>query len=89
MALGIGTILSPEETKGFLDAGADFVVQPVTTASVGETLPGTGHPVGTCGNHFERDISRDPAWGKPGKNISRQCRGAWLCQSDQGPSAPG
>ncbi len=36
MALGIGTILTPEEASGFLDAGADFVVQPVTTAAVGE-----------------------------------------------------
>ncbi|GHB84846.1 bifunctional 4-hydroxy-2-oxoglutarate aldolase/2-dehydro-3-deoxy-phosphogluconate aldolase [Persicitalea jodogahamensis] len=36
MALGIGTILTPEDALGFLDAGADFVVQPVTTAAVGE-----------------------------------------------------
>lgn len=35
MALGIGTILTPEEALGFLDAGADFVVQPVITESVG------------------------------------------------------
>ncbi|GAB3985904.1 bifunctional 4-hydroxy-2-oxoglutarate aldolase/2-dehydro-3-deoxy-phosphogluconate aldolase [Spirosoma daeguense] len=36
MALGIGTILTPEDAVKFIDAGAAFVVQPVTTASVGE-----------------------------------------------------
>ena len=36
MAIGIGTILTPADAETFLDAGADFVVQPVTTAAVGE-----------------------------------------------------
>ncbi|MCX6215031.1 bifunctional 4-hydroxy-2-oxoglutarate aldolase/2-dehydro-3-deoxy-phosphogluconate aldolase [Spirosoma sp.] len=36
MAMGIGTILTPTDTELFLDAGADFVVQPVTTAAVGD-----------------------------------------------------
>jgi 2-dehydro-3-deoxyphosphogluconate aldolase/(4S)-4-hydroxy-2-oxoglutarate aldolase len=36
MAMGIGTILTADDTERFLDAGADFVVQPVTTAVVGE-----------------------------------------------------
>jgi 2-dehydro-3-deoxyphosphogluconate aldolase / (4S)-4-hydroxy-2-oxoglutarate aldolase len=36
MALGIGTILTPTEATRFLDAGAAFVVQPVTTPAVGE-----------------------------------------------------
>jgi 2-dehydro-3-deoxyphosphogluconate aldolase/(4S)-4-hydroxy-2-oxoglutarate aldolase len=36
MALGIGTILTPEDAATFIDAGAAFVVQPVTTAAVGE-----------------------------------------------------
>ncbi|ADB37295.1 ketohydroxyglutarate aldolase [Spirosoma linguale] len=36
MAMGIGTILTPADTELFLDAGADFVVQPVTTAAVGD-----------------------------------------------------
>lgn len=35
MAIGIGTILTPADAETFLDAGADFVVQPVTTAAVG------------------------------------------------------
>ena len=35
LLLGIGTILTAEDANRFLDAGADFVVQPVTTASVG------------------------------------------------------
>jgi 2-dehydro-3-deoxyphosphogluconate aldolase / (4S)-4-hydroxy-2-oxoglutarate aldolase len=35
LLLGIGTILTPDEANTFIDAGADFVVQPVTTASVG------------------------------------------------------
>ncbi len=34
LALGIGTILTPESAIEFADAGADFVVQPVTTADV-------------------------------------------------------
>ncbi|WP_266366374.1 beta/alpha barrel domain-containing protein [Tellurirhabdus rosea] len=36
MALGIGTILTPEDAAAFIDAGADFVVQPVTSPAVGE-----------------------------------------------------
>jgi len=36
MTLGIGTILSPEQAIPFLEAGADFLVQPGTTLSVGE-----------------------------------------------------
>ena len=35
LLLGIGTILTPDDANRFLDAGADFVVQPVTTANVG------------------------------------------------------
>lgn len=34
MALGIGTIYTPQDAERFLRAGADFVVQPVTTAEV-------------------------------------------------------
>ncbi|MCB9307198.1 MAG: bifunctional 4-hydroxy-2-oxoglutarate aldolase/2-dehydro-3-deoxy-phosphogluconate aldolase [Lewinellaceae bacterium] len=37
MALGIGTIYTPEDAARFLDAGADFLVQPVTTEAVGRT----------------------------------------------------
>ncbi|NEU70099.1 bifunctional 4-hydroxy-2-oxoglutarate aldolase/2-dehydro-3-deoxy-phosphogluconate aldolase [Spirosoma agri] len=36
MALGIGTILTPDEADAFMDAGADFVVQPVITPTVGD-----------------------------------------------------
>lgn len=36
MALGIGTILTPESANEFIDLGADFVVQPVTTVAVAE-----------------------------------------------------
>lgn len=36
MAMGIGTILTPADAERFLDAGADFVVQPVTTPAVGD-----------------------------------------------------
>lgn len=42
MAMGIGTILTPEDAERFLDAGADFVVQPVTTAAVGEVCRARG-----------------------------------------------
>ena len=37
MALGIGTIYTPEDAARFLDAGADFLVQPVTTEAVSRT----------------------------------------------------
>jgi 2-dehydro-3-deoxyphosphogluconate aldolase/(4S)-4-hydroxy-2-oxoglutarate aldolase len=36
MALGIGTIYTLEEAQAFFDLGAAFIVQPVTTAAVGE-----------------------------------------------------
>jgi 2-dehydro-3-deoxyphosphogluconate aldolase/(4S)-4-hydroxy-2-oxoglutarate aldolase len=36
MALGIGTIYTAEEAAQFIAAGADFVVQPITTPAVGE-----------------------------------------------------
>lgn len=36
LTLGIGTILTPADAERFLAAGAAFVVQPVTTAAVGE-----------------------------------------------------
>lgn len=36
LALGIGTIYTPAEAKQFIQLGADFVVQPVTVAAVGE-----------------------------------------------------
>lgn len=44
MAIGIGTILTPEDADKFLDAGADFVVQPVTTAAVGDVCKRRGVP---------------------------------------------
>lgn len=36
LSLGIGTIYSAETAKGFIEAGARFVVQPVCVAEVGE-----------------------------------------------------
>ncbi len=42
MAMGIGTILTADDAVKFLDAGADFVVQPVTTAEVGEVCRARG-----------------------------------------------
>lgn len=36
LALGIGTIYTTTEAEQFIDLGADFVVQPVTIAAVGE-----------------------------------------------------
>ena len=44
MALGIGTILTPDDANKFIDAGAAFVVQPVTTASVGDVCRARGIP---------------------------------------------
>ena len=44
MALGIGTILTPEDATRFIDVGADFVVQPVTTAAVGDVCRERGVP---------------------------------------------
>ncbi|GAB4018556.1 beta/alpha barrel domain-containing protein [Spirosoma koreense] len=44
MALGIGTILTPEDAEKFLDAGAHFVVQPVTTPAVGDVCKARGIP---------------------------------------------
>ncbi|AUD01546.1 beta/alpha barrel domain-containing protein [Spirosoma pollinicola] len=42
MAMGIGTILTGADAEKFLDAGADFVVQPVTTAEVGDVCRARG-----------------------------------------------
>jgi 2-dehydro-3-deoxyphosphogluconate aldolase / (4S)-4-hydroxy-2-oxoglutarate aldolase len=36
MALGIGTILTPDDALNFLEAGAHFVVQPIIHAAVGD-----------------------------------------------------
>lgn len=36
MALGIGTILTPALASAFIELGADFVVQPITTAAVAD-----------------------------------------------------
>ncbi|MBD2703726.1 bifunctional 4-hydroxy-2-oxoglutarate aldolase/2-dehydro-3-deoxy-phosphogluconate aldolase [Spirosoma sp. BT702] len=44
MALGIGTILTPEDATKFIEAGAAFVVQPVTTAAVGDVCREKGVP---------------------------------------------
>ena len=44
LALGIGTILTPEDAVKFIDAGAAFVVQPVTTAAVGDVCREKGVP---------------------------------------------
>ena len=44
LLLGIGTIFSETQAKQFLDAGADFIVQPVTVASVGEACQAAGKP---------------------------------------------
>lgn len=44
MAIGIGTILTPADAETFLDIGADFVVQPVTTAAVGDVCRTRGVP---------------------------------------------
>lgn len=44
LSLGIGTIYTPDEAQRFMDAGADFVVQPVTTAAVGALCQAQGKP---------------------------------------------
>ncbi|GAB3954300.1 bifunctional 4-hydroxy-2-oxoglutarate aldolase/2-dehydro-3-deoxy-phosphogluconate aldolase [Spirosoma harenae] len=44
LALGIGTILTPEDATQFIDAGAAFVVQPVTTPAVGDVCREKGVP---------------------------------------------
>lgn len=44
MALGIGTILTADEAEDFIKAGADFVVQPVTTTAVGAICRVQGVP---------------------------------------------
>ena len=44
MALGIGTILTAGDAERFIDAGADFVVQPVITVAVGEVCRKHGVP---------------------------------------------
>ncbi|GAB2589288.1 beta/alpha barrel domain-containing protein [Spirosoma areae] len=44
MALGIGTILTPDDAERFIAAGADFVVQPITTAAVGDVCRKHGIP---------------------------------------------
>ena len=44
MALGIGTILTPEDAEKFIGAGADFVVQPVTSPAVGNVCRAHGIP---------------------------------------------
>jgi 2-dehydro-3-deoxyphosphogluconate aldolase / (4S)-4-hydroxy-2-oxoglutarate aldolase len=44
LQLGIGTILTPAEAEAFIRAGAAFVVQPVTTAAVGEVCRAHGLP---------------------------------------------
>lgn len=44
MALGIGTILTADDAEQFIAAGADFVVQPVTTPAVGEVCRAHGIP---------------------------------------------
>lgn len=42
--LGIGTVYTPEEARDFIEAGADFVVQPVTTSTVGDVCRAAGIP---------------------------------------------
>ncbi len=42
MAIGAGTILTADEAAEFLDAGADFLVQPVTTPAVAEVCQQRG-----------------------------------------------
>jgi 2-dehydro-3-deoxyphosphogluconate aldolase/(4S)-4-hydroxy-2-oxoglutarate aldolase len=42
LALGIGTIFTPEQAEHFLDAGADFLIQPVITPAVGEVCQQRG-----------------------------------------------
>ncbi|QMW04319.1 bifunctional 4-hydroxy-2-oxoglutarate aldolase/2-dehydro-3-deoxy-phosphogluconate aldolase [Spirosoma foliorum] len=44
MAMGIGTILTADDAKKFIAAGADFVVQPVTTPTVGDVCRNHGVP---------------------------------------------
>lgn len=44
LSLGIGTIYSAAEAEQFLAAGADFIVQPVTTEAVGLVCQKQGKP---------------------------------------------
>ncbi|MEO6759240.1 MAG: bifunctional 4-hydroxy-2-oxoglutarate aldolase/2-dehydro-3-deoxy-phosphogluconate aldolase, partial [Saprospiraceae bacterium] len=44
MALGIGTIYTAEQANRFMDAGADFIVQPVTTEDVAMACRMHGKP---------------------------------------------
>jgi len=44
LLLGIGTIATGESAQQFIDAGAGFVVQPFTTAEVGEVCRRNGMP---------------------------------------------
>jgi 2-dehydro-3-deoxyphosphogluconate aldolase/(4S)-4-hydroxy-2-oxoglutarate aldolase len=42
MVLGIGTIFGAQDAEKFIDAGAEFVVQPVTTPEVGDVCQRRG-----------------------------------------------
>jgi 2-dehydro-3-deoxyphosphogluconate aldolase/(4S)-4-hydroxy-2-oxoglutarate aldolase len=44
MALGIGTIYTARQAEKFIKAGADFIVQPVTTTEVGKVCQEYGLP---------------------------------------------
>ena len=44
LQLGIGTVATGESARQFIDAGADFVVQPFTTPEVGEVCQRHGIP---------------------------------------------
>lgn len=44
LLLGIGTIFTADEATCFLEAGADFIVQPITTPRVGEICMAANKP---------------------------------------------
>lgn len=44
LLLGIGTIYTAADANRFLDAGADFIVQPITVPLVGEACRASGKP---------------------------------------------
>lgn len=44
LSLGIGTIYTPADAERFLEAGADFVVQPVTSGPVADVCRAAGKP---------------------------------------------
>jgi 2-dehydro-3-deoxyphosphogluconate aldolase/(4S)-4-hydroxy-2-oxoglutarate aldolase len=79
MALGIGTIFNATEALNYINMGADFIVQPITSLAVGEVCKKHQIPWLPAAATLNEIWNAKEAGATIVKLFPGKCFGAWFC----------